>query len=209
MDPESSTGYKDPSIEAEARRFNDEQRKMREEAGLTTRESDLVETPENLGVPEGEGKNPRIEKTQSPDFGEVANAEMRESREQFVKNFIEDSIAHMESEWGTYLDGSVNGEKARAVIAQQTEAAVMQKAEQFIENVGVPDFDFEAELQLSTYDTEQGRQQQFVTDFRINVGGVSAEVESGEGKDKPLTTPEQAQGLGEAAEEGELKERTV
>lgn len=157
MDP--SQGLGDSSIETEATEI--EEKKPEDEKTKLKQDLGLPETQEAQDSSEQEtGKN-------------VEGAEEQESielRQEFVDQYIEDSIEQMYTEWDSYLSQCENKDKAKNIIAEQTRDAITQKTAGYIEQGGDPSvMDFHAILSIGYYDIG-GTRKQFVTKFKINVG---------------------------------------
>lgn len=132
---------------------------------------------ELLGAPESEPtrvEDPDELESLEPELEidlEQSEEEMRQERQRFVDQFVEDSKQKIMKEWQPYFDEAENGERVAGLLKMQIESGVRAAGKDFLENgEGIEKMSFVAHMDRSHYDTGDGGEKTFVTDFKVVMG---------------------------------------
>ena len=134
------------------------------------------------------------------EIDEKNEKEMKKLREEFLEEWIEDSIEWASKEFRQYIDKSANGEKAEKIMAIKIKNGLLEAGDEFIESGDSESLGFSVTLHLAEYDDSEGRERQFITG--IDFG----EYQFDEAKEKELLGEKERKEKGQAADAGVLKE---
>ncbi len=162
---------------------------------------------EILQIPDSEGRNPSTleKKMDVLDDKHIEGLE-QEAREKFVQEFITSSIVEITDHFRTFLDKSQNKEAATFLIQQKITFSIQQRAKDYIENGGEPDFGFEAEISAQEFDDPTEGEVMYITEFDLT---FEQSGESGEEKfqsKQELVDEETQQQIDQAKEAGQSEE---
>ncbi|HRH23097.1 MAG TPA: hypothetical protein PK295_00485 [Candidatus Magasanikbacteria bacterium] len=207
---------------------DEKMRKLRESMGLPSEDTkntsteEYVETLEQqreyldkeisgqeqeiLQVPSSEGRNPStLEKRMDIVDSSIEGLE-KEAREKFVQEFITSSVTEITDHFRTFLDQSQNKEAAEFLIQQKLTFSIQQRAEDYIENGGEPDFGFEAEISGQEFDDAEKGDVMYITEFNVTFNQLSSVSESEKFQPKQELIDEHTQQqMDQAEENGELE----
>lgn len=112
--------------------------------------------------------------------------ELKDKREAFVEKFIKESIDGIEEKFEKTFRGVNNKENAENIIAYKTEKEIRLAAKRFIEIGDEAEFGFEANMEISSYETEERGKivgKKFITGYTIKIGNREMKIRA---YDKPL-----------------------
>lgn len=168
----------------------------------------VYQEQEMLGVPDGEGANHQSVEKQMRIFAEqnIEGLE-KKAREKYVLEFIKSSVEDITKSFESFLEDSQNADAARTLIQQKIRFEVGNRAKDFIENGGEPNFGFEAEITGAEFDAPGKGNVMYVTEFNLQFEGVgTTSNESAYAPTEELVDIDIRQKMKEVEEEGRLEE---
>ncbi len=97
--------------------------------------------------------------------------EMKEAREEFVAQFIRDSIIYANRRWASKFFDAENGDQAKELVAAKLTFDIKKETREFIDKGGDYEIGWLGRLRCATFRTPNGREKMYITGFDLKVGG--------------------------------------
>ena len=143
-----------------------EEQRQKLDDKISEQEREFLEVPDE-GAEESRSIESIIENMENME--EAMRKELKEEREKFIKEFINNSTDTILQDFKTHIDESKNGKKAEQLIKDKIFISINKRAEDYIKNGSEIDLTFSMSIELSSFENLQGETDIYITNVDINI----------------------------------------